>query len=83
MTKHGLRHIIFLTREPLVSEYLTAGRLGLQKVALHLARTRALLFACNVDCKSYNGANHNYKLNQIRICNHSTSPLSLSVQRLT
>ena len=77
MTKHGLRHIIFLTREPLVSEYLTAGRLGLQKVALHLARTRALLFACNVDCKSYNGANHN------RICNHSTSPLSLSVRRLT
>ena len=41
----------------------------LQKVAPYFTRARALLFALSVNNKSYYSAKHNYKLDQIRICN--------------
>ena len=39
-----------------------AGKIGFTRVAPYLTRTRALFFACHVNCKSYNGTKHNYKL---------------------
>ncbi len=66
-------HIIYLTREPLVSVHLTAGSRA-QKVAPYFTRAGALLFACNVDNKSYNSAKHNYKLEKFLICNHKHQP---------
>ena len=68
-------HIIYLTREPKARVHLAADKLVYyKKVAPYFTRARALLFASDVNNKSYNGAKHNHKLNQIRICNHSTSP---------
>ncbi len=64
-------------------EHLAAGKLSVQKVAPYFTRARALLFACNVNNKSYYSAKHNYKLNQIRICNHWHQLPSISVRQLT
>ena len=42
--------------------HLAAGKYQCKKIAPYLTRTRALLFAFDVDNKSYYSAKHKYKL---------------------
>ena len=45
-----------------------------QKIAPYLTRTRALFFVCKISNEGYYSTKHNYKLKQIRICNHQHQP---------
>lgn len=64
-------------------EHLAAGKYDSTKVAPYLTRTRALLFAFDVNNKSNHSAKHNYKCEQVTVCNHWHQLPSFSVRQLT
>ena len=67
--------IIYLTREPLVSAHLTAGKICTKKIAPYLTRTRALFFMLkNCYNKGYNSTKHDDKSKQVTVCNHKHQP---------
>ena len=49
-------------------------KVSVQKAAPFFTRAGALLFAFNVDNKSYYCAKHNYKCEQVTVCNHKHQP---------
>ena len=49
-------------------------KVSVQKVAPYITRAGELLFAFYVDNKSYYCAKHNYKCEQVTVCNHKHQP---------
>ena len=65
--------IIYLTREPKARVHLAAGKTGSKNSAL-LYQSEGAIFAYKINNEGYHSAKHNYKLKQIRICNHKHQP---------
>lgn len=63
-------------------KHLAVGKFSAKSSAL-LYQSGGLLFAFNVNNKSYYSAKHNYKCEQFIICNHWHQLPSMSVRQLT
>ena len=63
---------MYLTRESMSSIHLATGK-NIYKSSAYLARMGALLFVYEIQHKRNHSTNHNYKCEQIRICNHGTN----------
>lgn len=66
--------IIYLTREPIASAHLAAGKISVIRNSALVYQTGALFFVSkNRNNKGYDCTKHNYKREQVRVCNHITS----------
>ena len=67
--------IIYLTREPLASAHLAAGKIFNYGIAPYFTRAGALFFVPkNCYNKGYNSTKHDDKSKQVTVCNHKHQP---------
>ena len=69
-------YIMYLTREPLVSVPLTAGKIStIKEIAPYFTRAGALFFVLNYRYDKGNySTKHDDKRKQVTVCNHKHQP---------
>lgn len=68
-------YIMYLTREPLASAHLAAGKICNYKNSALLYQSRGAIFVPkNCYNKGYNSTKHDDKRKQVTVCNHKHQP---------